>query len=332
MKKIIVFGATGNVGSYLTKFTNEYFSKEEYEVIASGRRKNADVFKTMGVEYISVDLSKEEEFEKLPKEDVYAVILLAAAIPAYMDGYKPQLYLDSIIQGTYNVLEYCRKNNVEKILYSTTCFDVWEYPKDMVIKPDMKKNFSYTGDHAVYVICKNTALEFIEHYRQEYGLKTFLFRFPTIYSYSPNQYIYPNGVKTLRPLYKLIRNAMEGKDLEVWGDPSYSKDMVHVYDVAQMFCKAIENKHLNKGFYNCGTGIPVNQIEQMEAIRKVFCPADKQSRIVVLEDKIAGGGILMDVQNAKDELGYEPKYDVVKLFENFKEEMKINRFIELRGQ
>ena len=38
----------------------------------------------------------------------------------------------------------------------------------------------------------------------------------------------------------------------------------------------------------------------------------------------------MDVENAKKELGYEPVYDVVKLFEDYKEEEKINRFLELR--
>ena len=73
-------------------------------------------------------------------------------------------------------------------------------------------------------------------------------------------------------------------------------------------------------------------MEQMEAIRKVFCPADKQSDIVVLLDKIAGGGNLLDVKEAREELGYEPKYDVVRLYQDFKEEMKIDRFLELRGR
>ena len=332
MKKILVLGATGNVGSYFTKYASEYFPKDEYQIIASGKREKADVFKTMGIEYISADISIPESFEKFPREDVYAVVLLASVIPAYMDGYHPEAYIESIIKGTFNVLEYCRKANVDRILYSTSCFDVWEYPKDMVIKPDMPKNFSYTGDHAMYVICKNTALELIEHYHQGYGLKKFIFRFPTVYSYSPNHYIYPNGVKTIRPLYKLIFNAMEGKPLEIWGDRNYAKDMLHVYDMAQMFCKAIEVQNIDKGFYNCGTGVPVTSQQQMEAIRDVFCPKDKVSEIICLEDKPAGGGLLMDVQNAKDELGYEPQYDVVKLFKNFKEEMKVDRFLELRGK
>ncbi len=332
MKKIIVLGATGNVGSYFTKYALERYSNNDFEIIAVGHREKANVFGKMGIQYVSMDISNENDFEKLPKEDIYAVIDLAAVIPAYMDGYHPERYLTSIIIGTYNVLEYCRKNNVEKFLYSTSCYDMWEYPAGTVVKPDMPRKYSYIGDHAIYVISKNTACELIEHYHQEYGLKTFIFRFPTVYSYSPNHYIYPNGVKTLRPLYKLIFNAMEGKPLDIWGDPNYSKDMLYVYDMALMFCLAIENQNLKKGFYNCGTGIPVNQIEQMEAIRDVFCPKDKKSEIIVLKDKPAGGGILMDIQNAKEELGYEPQYGVKKMFEDFKEEMKINRFAELRGK
>lgn len=332
MKKIIVLGATGNTGSYFTKYASERFEKDEYQIIAVGKRNKASCFSTMGIEYISMDITKSEEFEKLPKDNVYAVVFLAAVIPAYMDGYHPEQYLNSIILGTYNVLEYCRTNSVEKLLYSTSCYDMWEYPAGTIIQPDMPRKYSYVGDHAVYVISKNTACELIEHYHQEYGLKTFIFRFPTIYSYSTNHYIYPKGIKTLRPLYKLIFNAIEGKTLEIWGDPNYAKDMIYVYDMAYMLCLAIENKTLDKGLYNCGTGIPITLQEQMEAIIKVFCRPDKQSEIRVLSDKVAGGGILMDIQNAKNELGYEPQYDIVKMFEDFKEEMKYDRFAELRGK
>ena len=330
MKRIILFGATGHVGSYMTLYAKNFFDGGEYEVIASGRRKEAKCFEKMGVQYISVDFTKSEDFDKLPQKDVYAVIDLAAEIPAYMDGYAPKKYLESIVYGTYNVLEYCRKVKADRILFSTTCFDIWEYPNDTVIMPNMPLNFSYVGDHAMYVICKNTAIELIEHYHQQYGLKKFIFRFPTIYSYSSNHYIYPNGVKTLRPLYKIINQAMNSEEVECWGDPNYAKDMVHVYDVSQMFCKAILVDR-NNGFYNCGTGVPVTLQEQMDAIIKVFSPIEKPSKIKYLLDKVAGGGVLMNVDNAKEELGYEPKYDVVALFEDFKKEMEIDRFGELRN-
>ena len=196
----------------------------------------------------------------------------------------------------------------------------------------MPYNFSYKGDHAVYVITKNTAIEFIKHYYEEYGLKYFIFRFPTIYNYSPYHYYHPNGVKTLRPVYRMIDQAIKGEPIELWGDPNYSKDMVHVYDCAQMICKAVEVNNIEHSWYNVGTGIPATLEEQIKAIIKVFSPEDKKSQIIYKPEKPVGGGFLMDVSNAKKELGYEPQYDVEALFRNYKEEMQVNRFKELRGE
>lgn len=329
MKKIVIFGATGNVGSYVLKYAREYFNTEEYEVIASGRRKT-DFFEKRGIPYYSVDLTKAEDFDVLPQEDVCAVIYLAAEIPSYMDDYQPDKYIKSNIIGAYNVLEYCRKIKADRILFSTTVFDIsLSATNGAVLKPDMPHNFSYKGDHAVYVISKNTAIELIEHYHQEYGLKKFIFRFPTIYNYSPYHYYYPNGVKTLRPVYRMIERAKKGEPIELWGNPEYSKDMVHVYDCAQMICKAVEVDR-EEGFYNVGTGKPVTLKEQIETIIKVFSPKDHPSEIIYCPEKPAGGGFLMDVENAKEELGYEPQYDCLKLFEDYKKEMEINRFEELR--
>ena len=328
-KKIIIFGATGNVGSYLTKYASEFFDRDEYEIIASGRRESTSVFKPMGVEYISVDLTKKEDFVKLPTENVYAVMLLAAEIPSYMDKYDGGKYIHSIIDGGYNVLEYCRKNKVDRILFTQTVFDVSLYPHEQVLDPYVAPNFSYTGDHAIYVIAKNTMLELLRHYHEEYGLKKFVFRLPTIYSYSPYHYYFPNGVKTLRPVYRMIDNAKKGEPLELWGDPSYSKDMVHVYDFSQMLCKAVLADR-DEGFYNIGTGIPVTMEEQMRTIIEVFSPDNEKSEIIYRPEKKSGGGFLMNVDNAKKELGYEPVYTCKKLFENYKEEMQINRFAELR--
>ena len=102
MKKIIIFGATGNVGSYVLKYANEFFDKKEYEVIASGRRETT-FFERMGIKYYSVDISRKEDFEKLPQKDVYAIIYLAAQIPSYMEGYHPESYIHSHTIGAQTV-------------------------------------------------------------------------------------------------------------------------------------------------------------------------------------------------------------------------------------
>lgn len=328
-KKIIIFGATGNVGSYVFKYANEYFENKDYEVIASGRRKT-DFFEKRGIKYYSVDLSKKEDFDVLPTENVYAVIYLAAEIPSYMDNYSAEKYVNSNIIGAFNVLEYCRKVKADRILFSTTVFDISLSAKPgVVLKPDMPLNFSYKGDHAVYVITKNTAIELMKHYYEEYGLKYFVFRFPTIYNYSSYHYYFPNGIKTKRPLYTMIERAMKGEDIELWGDPNYSKDMVYVDDCAQMICKAVEVNR-DHGFYNVGTGKPITMQEQIETIIDVFSPKDKKSKIIYKPEKPVGGGFLMDITNAKEELGYEPKFSCRDLFENYKKEMELDRFADLR--
>lgn len=328
-KKIIIFGATGNVGSYLTLYASNFFRSTDYEIIASGRR-DTKIWDQYGIPYYSVDITRPGDFNKLPQENVYAVMLLSAQIPSYMNEYDPIKYVSSIVDGALNVLEYCRKVGVDRILYTQTVFDVAQYPVETIITPDIKPNFSYKGDHAVYVISKNAALELIEHYHQEYGLKKFIFRLPTIYSYSPYHYYYPNAVKTMRPFYKQIFRAINSEPLEIWGNPDEKKDMVHVYDFSQMLCKAVlaDRDH---GFYNIGTGNPVSQIEQCQAIIDVFSPKENPSIINFIESKNAGVGYFkMDISNAVAELDYHPVYDVHKLYENYKEEMQINRFAELR--
>ena len=69
-----------------------------------------------------MDISREEEFEKLPKEDVYAVIYLAAVIPSYMEEYNPESYIKTNIVGTYHVLEYCRRVHADVFMQTGYCF------------------------------------------------------------------------------------------------------------------------------------------------------------------------------------------------------------------
>ena len=135
MKKIIVFGASGNVGSYMVKYMTEYFNSAEYEIIASGRRET-EVFSQFGVRYISVDITNPNDLSKLPNEDVYAVVHLAAVIPSYMEEYHSERYLQANIMGTYNILEYCRKVKANRILFSTTVFDISLFEKNGEVLDD----------------------------------------------------------------------------------------------------------------------------------------------------------------------------------------------------
>lgn len=121
----------------------------------------------------------------------------------------------------------------------------------------------------------------------------------------------------------MIEKAQNGEPLEIWGDPHYAKDMVHVYDFSQMLCKAVEVKR-DTGFYNVGTGIPVTIEEQILTIIDVFSPKAHPSPVIYRPDKVCGGGFLMDINNAKNELNYTPLYDCRRLLEDYKKKWKSN--------
>ena len=327
MKKIVVVGATSNVGSYFSFWARDYFAGR-YEIVATGR-KDTDFFVKNGMSYERLDMTCRNDFDRLPQNDVHAVVVMAAAAPSYMVKYDPKSYLDVNVLGTFNTLEYCMRAKVDRVLFMQTTYDIWNCVlRGEIIHPDTKPDYSYTGDHAVYVISKNAGVELLEHYHQEYGLKTFVFRFPTIYNYSPYHYYYPGGKKTLRPVYRMIENAMLSKPIEIWGDPCNAKDMVYVADCCQMLCRAIDVER-SHGFYNVGTGVPVTLEEQVRTIIDVFSPRNKPSQIIYCPEKKCGGFCVMDIANAKEELGYEPKYNCRALFEEYKKEMALNRFAPL---
>lgn len=328
-KKIIIFGATGHTGAYLTEYCIENLDSREFEIVAVGRKKT-DFFSKYGIDYYRVDITDESQFDKLTQENIYAVVLLSAVLPAYMEGYKPEQYIKTNIVGAFNVLEYCRRTKADRILYPQSEGDLSGYwGKEILIKPDFPRKFSFKGDHALYVISKNTAVDMIEHYHQQYGIKGFIFRCPTIYAYTPNQYFYVDGVKKVLAYRHLMNQAMLGGTIEMWGDPNKAKDVVYVRDFCQMICKAIIVDR-KCGFYNVGTGIAVSLKEQIEGIIEVFSPKDKKSKIILCPDKPNSREFIMDIKNARDELGYEPQYYYLDYLKDFKKEMELNRFAELK--
>lgn len=328
-KKVIIFGATGNTGAYLTEYCIEKLNPQEFEIIAVGR-KQTDFFNKKGIQYYSVDITDTSQFNKLPQNDIHAVINLAAVLPAYMKGYKPEQYIETNIVGAFNVLEYCRRTHADRIIYPQSEGDLSGYwGKELIIKPDFPRNFSFKGDHALYVITKNTAVDMIEHYHQTYNLKRFVFRCPTIYAYTPNQYFYVDGIKRVLAYRHLMNQAMVGESIEMWGDPTKAKDVVYVRDFCQILCKAITVDR-KCGFYNVGTGTAVTLKEQIEGIIEVFSHKDKKSKIISCPDKPNSREFIMDITNAREELGYEPQYYYLDYLKDFKKEMELNRFAELR--
>lgn len=318
MKKIVIFGASGDTGRYLVNYFLNNTCPQGYEIIASGT-KETDYFSKIGVTYITVDITKKENFSKLPT-DVYAVIDLAGLMPARMKGYDPQRYIDVNITGTLNILEYCRENHADRILFAQSFGDIKDYAEtEIVLHPHMSRNFKFNTDHTIYVMTKNFAVDMLHNYREMYGLKDFVFRLPTIYLWSPIDMFYVDGKPKKIGYRALIDKAKAGETIEIWGDKTRKKDMVYVKDFCQMLYKATF-ADLPHGYYNVGSGIGTSLEDQIKGIVEVFSSENAKSAIVERPDLPNAPQYIMDITAAVNELGYSPTYDYIASLKDMKEE------------
>lgn len=327
MKRVIVFGATGNLGAHISLHLKE----KGYDVVAVGHRKNDNgFFADYNIPYYSVDVENSKDFEQLPQSDIFAVLHFAGVLPAVMEGFDASSYIQSIIQGTLNVLEYTRHVGSDRIVFPQTLFDIhYLFGTKVPIPADSLRKVP-EGDHWMYVIAKNAAVDMIEHYYHEYGIKRFVLRLSRIYLYHPNPYTFTDGKKVLVSDRYLIYRAMKGKDIEMWGDPNRLLETICMKDFLQIVECALK-ADVDGGIYNVGSGGSTLK-ERIEGIIDVFSPKDYPSHVIFRPEKRSSTQFVLDIHKTVFELGYQPKYTWRDYLVDFKKEMKEQRFVKIWGK
>ncbi|MDD6884792.1 MAG: NAD(P)-dependent oxidoreductase [Eubacteriales bacterium] len=329
---IIVIGATGFIGMY----TVEKLIANGKDVLATGRNTAlADTLIQMGAKFQTLDITHEEDFDYLPQTDVEAVLLLGGLLPANAkaDLVKEENaaeYFRVNVIGTINVLEYCRRNGIRKVIGCCTYSDVaGAWRKGYAIKETEPRNYYYTGDHAVYVFSKNASNDVMEYYNQQHGMQCAWFRFPPVYGVGPHSTIYVNGKAYKSGIQTFIENAQNGKDIELWGDPHIVRDIIYVKDVADAFAKAIESPK-TYGLYNMTSGTELDLQQQAEAVIEVFGDPRK-SKIVYRPDKQNNTpSFLFDMSKAREDFGFVPQYtSYIDMMKDYKKEMESGRWDQM---
>jgi len=333
---VIVIGATGFIGLY----TVEKLLAEGYEVLATGRNKvMLEHLHGIGAATMEFDISNKNDFKKLPKVGIDSVILLAGLLPANSNADLEEYenadeYININTIGTIYVLEYCRINNVAKMITCSSYADVsnaWE--KGVALKESEPRDYKLLGDHAAYIISKNAANDMVFYYNHQHGLQGAIFRLPPVYGVGPHASIYVNGKLRKSGIQTFVENAMNGSDIELWGDPHISRDIIYVKDVATAFVKAIGSNN-TIGLYNMTSGTELDLEEQVYAVIEVF-GGNKKSKVVYRPEKLNNTpSFLFDMSKAKNDFGFEPEFtSYKKMMLDYKNELesgKWSKFINSR--
>lgn len=326
-EKVLVLGATGNLGAYSALALKD----AGFDVVACGKRASDNgFFKSRGIAYYSVDLTDSRELDKLKGLGIKIIADFAGELPSRC-AFNPQMLIRSITEATMNVLEFMRTEDCKKIIFPTTPYDLFAYHETgEPIDPDAPRGYPPTGDHSVYAIAKNAAVDLIENYHNEYGISRFILRFFTIYQYHPNAYHYADGKMRMMPYRSLMRRAANGEKISIYGNPNRVKEMVYIKDFVKVVVNAAKSER-EGGFYNIGSPHRVSLDEMIRGIVDVFSPEDNKSVVDYDPSKPDTLQSILDWSKTERELDYHPEYDFKKMMIDIKKEMETEPMAQLWG-
>ena len=172
---ILIFGATGYIGRYLSI----YLKEKGYDVMALGRsQKVKEFFAKNEIKFQNFDIENDDDFEKLPTENIEAIVNLAACLAEHETPVKK--FFDINTLGTYKILEFSRKNNIKKVIM-TSSHKVYNAIKTSKKITENDKE-SFQGSHTPYIISKIAAEHFMNYYK-EYGIDTISLRLTGVHFY-----------------------------------------------------------------------------------------------------------------------------------------------------
>lgn len=321
---ILLIGASSFIGVY----TADALRQAGFEILGTGRSKRfEDYYARRGIGYVGLDLTDPNAFDMMPKEGVEAVILLAALLPAnspvdlrYVESAEEYFAVNTV--GTIRVLEYCRKNNIGRVVSTTTYSEIFSsWGSDIPLTEDTPIGYPPTGDHTAYAVSKRAAAEMMEYYNRQHGMRNVVFRLPPVYGAGPHGSLFVNGKRVKSGLEIFMERARRGEDIEVYGNGEIRRDVVYVKDVADAFVKVLKSEDA-RGLYNLSSGRGVTLRSQAEAAARAFAGERGVSKIVLRPGTPNHAvSCILDITKARESFGYDPKYaDFSKLMEDYRME------------
>ena len=261
MEKILVTGGAGFIGSHLVE---ELVKRNKVVIIddlSTGNIKNLKcVIKNKNLKFIKKNLNN-KNLNKYFK-DIKLVYHLAAQSDIIPSVKNPKTYFDSNVNATVNLIEYCRNNNVKKIIYaaSSSCYGVpKKYPTNENAKIDTRYPYSFT---------KYIAEQTLLHWGQVYNIKIKSLRLFNVFG---------PRVRTIGHYGAMfgvfLAQKANGYPLTIVGNGKQKRDFTFVSDVVNAFILAGKSKS-KKRVFNIGTGKPVsiNYVASLMKNKKVYIP------------------------------------------------------------
>ncbi len=318
---ILIVGGTGYIGRYLSI----YLKEKGYDVLALGRsNKVKDFFDDNNINFQIFNIENDEDFKKLPTQNIEAIINLAACLAEHETPVEKFFDINTI--GTYKILEFARKNNIKKVIMTSSHKVYNAVEKKGPISEEDRVCFQ--GDHTPYIISKIAAEHFMEYYHKEFGLDTISLRLTGVHGYGEILgFLTKEGDYTKSTFEIFVEKALKGEDIEVWGKNDIKRDHVYIKDVLYALECSIKANDIS-GIFNIASGKGYTLYEEAQIIAKVFATDKGESKVTLNENKPGlSRGYVYKIDKAKKALNWEPKFDDYEtMLRDYKKEWKEKKF------
>lgn len=257
-KKFLVTGGAGFIGSFLVgKLLNENVKEVIiYDNLSSGTRENIkDVLQDKRCKLVQADILDERRLNKVMRGAEGVFHLAAASLLRCYEN--PDLGFDVNIKGTFNVVMAVVKNNVKKIVFSSSASVYGN-----ALKIPMTEDHPYNNE-TFYGATKIAGEHMLKSLSVQYGFDWVGLRYMNVYG--PRQSSI--GAYT-SVIFKILDRINEGKKPIIFGDGSQRYDFIYVEDVAYANILAMKLTESGK-FYNVGTGIGTSIKQLVKLILRI---------------------------------------------------------------
>lgn len=301
MKKILVTGAAGFIGSHLTELLVKlgydvrafvrYNSKNNWAWLETSEIKN-------DIEIVSGDIRDYDSVHNALKS-CEAVFHLAALIGIPYSYVSPKAYIETNIVGTYNVLQSAKEHNVEQILITSTSET---YGTAQYVPID--ENHPMVGQ-SPYSASKISADQLAISYFRSFDLPVKIVR--PFNTYGPRQ-----SARAIIPT--VISQLLNGNEQIKLGNLSPTRDLSFVKDTCNGFLEIFNSDKLFGEIINIGMS---NEISIGGLVQKIASLMSKKIEIITEKERVRPDKSEVEIlycSNKKliENTNWKPDYDLEK--------------------
>ncbi|GAK96456.1 dTDP-glucose 4,6-dehydratase [Nonlabens tegetincola] len=267
--KILITGVAGNVGSALAN----YLLANKYEVVGVDNFSTGAISKLPvhdNFTFVKLDVNDIQALSQVMLSRQFDYVFHYAAVVGVQRTLDNPINVLNDIQGIKNILELSKNTGVKKVAFSSSS-EVYGEPVSL---PQIE-NITPLNSKLPYAVVKNVGEAYFKSYHQEYGLDYVIFRF--FNTYGPNQsedFVIP----------KLLRQALHGKDITIYGDGCQSRTFCYIDDNIEASCAIFFNDEFSNDVYNIGSDKVYSVKELAELLVKVTGSDSKLIHLPALEE------------------------------------------------